>query len=141
MKSKSKKKSAKKKYPFHKKIRLNLYVRIENMGPKNISDIIKDVSQMDATRYAIDFLNMEGLIKAKWVQQKKKSITLVIDLYLQENVSDKEIRSQIYYKSLEDGEYEGTDNGWVWRNQDYSAYATLNYKRDKSGVTVQDKSF
>lgn len=93
-------------------------------------DLKSHLSKFEASAIAEDFssFDFEPIIEtAKWLPNNK--LQFMIESY-EEDVTEENILNDLLYDSLEDGPYEGEDNGWVVMTNDGKyEYGLLDYRR------------
>ena len=92
-------------------------------------DLKSHLSNFKASDIAEDFSSWDFEIvpnTAKWLPDNK--IQFMVESY-EEDVTEENILNDLLYDSLEDGPYEGQDNGWVVMTNDGKyEYGLLDYR-------------
>lgn len=94
-------------------------------------DLEKHLSSYDPSDFTEDFIGLDFEIvpkSAKWLS--KDTLYFIVESY-SENTTEEEIFNTLLYNSLEDGSYEGFDNGWVVPTSDLKyEYGLIDYRSE-----------
>ena len=101
----------------------------------NIGDIMEYVKTFSPYEVADNFCGLYDIVEGseKWIHTNDGKLTLTFHIKLDKEETIEEIRDMFLNDSLEDGPYEGEDNGWVISTLDKKyEYGLIDFRNEKN---------